>query len=375
LELTPDRKNTVLGLLTFAGLVLAMVWQPVVGALSDRTVSRLGRRSPYWIGGALGVLLALACLGVARTLLELLAGVCLLQLALNTIQAPWQALLPEQVPEAQHGAAAGFKSAFEILGFVVGRYLGGWLVAQGRVTAALCIAGGCLLVALAITLRAHWAGGKIQILPSKSSVWPLHRPPGFVAWFGNRILVWGGFILLSTFLLFYAMDVFGLPEPEAQRLVARLSLVIGAGLLLVTIPAGWLSDRFGRLPLLAAAGSLAALGTGLVLVAHSLNGVLAAALVLGLGIGVFLSSSWALLTDLVPPASAGRYLGVANIATAGGSAVARLLGGLLIDPLNHWLGDTASGYRIVYVLALLAFVVGTLLLLALRNTRAQAAAG
>ena len=220
-ELTPDRKNTVLGLLTFAGLVLAMIWQPMVGSLSDRTRSPLGRRPPYWIGGALGVLLALAWLGAARTLVGLFAGICLLQLALNTIQAPWQALLPEQVPPAQHGAAAGFKSAFEILGFVVGRYLGGWLVAQGRVTPALCIAGICILVALAITLRASRAGATIPSLRSNSSLWPLHRPPGFAAWFGNRILVWGGFILLSTFLLFYAMDVFGLPEPDAQRLVAR----------------------------------------------------------------------------------------------------------------------------------------------------------
>jgi MFS family permease len=200
-------------------------------------------------------------------------------------------------------------------------------------------------------------------------LWPLYRPPGFAAWFGNRILVWGGFILMSTFLLFYTMDVFGLTEPDAQRLVARLSLVIGAALLVVTIPAGWLSDRFGRLPLLAAAGTLAAGGTGLILLSRSLSGVLAAALILGLGIGIFLSSSWALLTDLVPPASAGRYLGVANIATAGGSALARLLGGLLIDPLNHWLGDAVNGYRVVYALALLAFMAGTLLLLAFRNTR------
>jgi MFS family permease len=376
LALSPDFKNSVLGLLTFAGLTMAMIWQPIVGAMSDRTKTPLGPRSPYWIAGTLGTLVALVWLGGAQSLLALFGAICLLQLALNTIQGPWQALVPDRVTPAQHGATAGFKSAFEILGFVVGRHIGGSLVAQGQTGAALSIAGGCVPLALVVTLIADRSRSTPGTLSRSFPALPVERPRGMAVWFGNRLLMWGGFILLSTFLLFYAMDVLGLSEPEAQRLVARLSLAIGVALLAVTIPAGWLSDRLGRLPLLFTAGVLAAGGTALVLVSRSSNDVLVAALLLGLGIGVFLSSSWALLTDLVPPAAAGRYLGIANIATAGGSALARLAGGLLIDPLNRWLGSTVSGYRIVYALALLGFVIGTVLLLGLRrNGQARAGAG
>ena len=59
LELVPDRKNTALGFTTFAGLIVAVLWQPIVGVLSDRTRSPWGRRAPYFI---VGTLLVVACL-------------------------------------------------------------------------------------------------------------------------------------------------------------------------------------------------------------------------------------------------------------------------------------------------------------------------
>ena len=60
IQLVPESlKNTYLGAMTFAGLVLAMLVQPVAGALSDYTGSRWGRRRP-WI--AAGTVLGLPCL-------------------------------------------------------------------------------------------------------------------------------------------------------------------------------------------------------------------------------------------------------------------------------------------------------------------------
>ena len=67
LNYVPDaKKNTYLGLLTFLGLILAMVIQPLSGALSDGWKSRFGRRRPLmvlgtWWGGLDGAVLALIC--------------------------------------------------------------------------------------------------------------------------------------------------------------------------------------------------------------------------------------------------------------------------------------------------------------------------
>ena len=106
LELVPERANTAMGLTTFAGLVVATVTQPVVGYLSDRTRGRSGRRLPYLAGGTLLVLCALGLLVIAPSLALVCASFLLLQMGSNTIQGPWQALIPDLVPESQRNSSA-----------------------------------------------------------------------------------------------------------------------------------------------------------------------------------------------------------------------------------------------------------------------------
>ena len=137
----------------------------------------------------------------------------------------------------------------------------------------------------------------------------------------------------------------------------------------ISLPSGWLADRVGRKPLVASAGLIAAAGTAMVLVVRTPGLITAAGALIGLGVGVFLSANWALVTDLVPQAEAARYLGIANIATAGGSGVARLLGGALIDPVNRLLGSPSAGYRCLYGLTMLAFLAGTAAILRVPEQR------
>ncbi len=123
---------------------------------------------------------------------------------------------------------------------------------------------------------------------------------------------------------------------------------------------------------MALAGLIAAAGTGMVLVVRTPGLITAAGAIIGLGVGIFLSANWALVTDLVPEAEAARYLGIANIATAGGSGVARLLGGALIDPINRVMGSTSAGYLSLYGLTLVAFLLGTVAILRLPSRAEEA---
>lgn len=372
LEMAPEVKNTVFGLITFAGLVVAILWQPIIGDISDRSQSRWGRRLPYIVGGGAALIAALYLVAVAPGLAALLVLLLLLQLSSNTVQAPSQALLPDHVPEVQRGAAAGWKSAVEILAFVVGRQVSGRLVADGRVLAAVSVAAaavalGVLIVALTIRRTSSVPAGLSAPAFSlrRAFAFDRRRHPSFGPWFVNRVLVWGGFIALNTFLLFFVIDVLRLPEAQAQRFVGDLSALMGMGLILVALPAGWLSDRFGRRRLVAAAGVAAAGGTALLLAAPSTTMALVAGGILGVSVGVFLTASWAMATQIVPGMEAARMLGLANIATAAGSGLARLGGGLIIDPFNRLTGGTAGGYFLLYALAGVAFLAGTVAILRL----------
>jgi MFS family permease len=209
-----------------------------------------------------------------------------------------------------------------------------------------------------------------QALASTFSV-DFRAHPAFVWWFANRMLFWAAFIALSTFLLFFMIDVVGMGEADAQKYVGTLSTLLGAALVIVTLPSGWVADRVGRKPVVIASGVVAALGAGIILLSRDINLITAGGVVVGLGVGVFMSANWALVTDIVPRAEAARYLGIANIATAGGSAVARFLGGALIDPLNKMLDSTSAGYFTVYAIAAGFFLLSALVIIPLPSSQTR----
>ena len=81
-----------------------------------------------------------------------------------------------------------------------------------------------------------------------------------------------------------------------------------------------------------------------------------------LSAGAFLAVDWALMSDIVPKASTGRYMGISNVATASAGTVALALGGAgVMDTVNHWLGYGA-GPRAALVFGVFCYIVGALLL-------------
>lgn len=371
LELVPDGRNTALGLSTFLGLAIACLVQPIVGVLSDRTRSRWGRRTPFIVVGTLGTIASLSLIALATSFWQVLLGLALIQIASNTAQGPWQALMPDRVPSEQRGVASGVKAALDIAGFMVGRLAAGYLISHHAevgmraVLWTISVPTLIWLVCLLATLPMS-RGRTVLVAPPRRSLREalaqafavdLKTYPAFGRWFVNRALFWGAFIAVNTFLLFYLMDVIGLTEAEGQRFVGQLSALLGVALVAATIPSGYLADRFGRRPLLVAAGLMAAVGTSLLLAVRSLPALAACGVLIGVGIGVFLSANWAWVTDIVPPAEAARYLGVANVATAAGSGASRLLGGAVIDRVNSLFSSGTAGYLLVYALAATAFLL------------------
>ena len=113
-----SQKNTYLGLLTLTGSFLAMVLQPLAGAVSDRSGSSWGRRRPYILVGGLVTVLFIPGIGAVSSYAAIFVIYCLMQAATNTAQGPFQAFIPDLVPEDKRGLASGVKGFFEIVGGV-----------------------------------------------------------------------------------------------------------------------------------------------------------------------------------------------------------------------------------------------------------------
>jgi len=108
-------KNTALGGMRAAGLVIAMLVQPAAGLLSDRSTSRFGRRRPYILIGALGDLLFLAAIAFSWNYISLLLAILLIQFTSNISHGPLQGLIPDLVSENQRGKASAVKSVMELI--------------------------------------------------------------------------------------------------------------------------------------------------------------------------------------------------------------------------------------------------------------------
>jgi len=364
-------KNTYLGILTFAGLLLAMVAQPIAGALSDRSGFRWGRRRPYILLGCLLCLPLLAGIGFASSFTMLFAIYGLLQLASNTAQGPYQAFIPELAPPGKRGTAAGVKSFLEIAGgaamlypvaLLLDNYNGGeeaiWL------WGALTLLGGLLLAMTAATVllvkeRPGVAAPRQSLLASVFRPFRVDlRSHRSFAWFlASRLLFFMAFTTIQQFALNFATDVIGVENPA--QATAKFLIIAVAGMLLVVYPAGQVSDRLGRKPIAAASGLLAAAGVAVIFISHSYTAMLVAAGMLGVAVGAFNSTNWALATDLVARGEEARYLGLANMATAGGAALARLIGPV-IDFFNRT--GPGLGYQVMLAVSIVYFVAGALLL-------------
>jgi MFS family permease len=389
-QLAPNLPNTTLGIMGFIGLLVAMAVQPIVGVFSDRAKTKLGRRLPFFIGGAVLIAASLFLLALAPTLWVLLMGVILIQFSSNILQGPWQALIPDLVPEGQRGTASSLKAVMDIIATVVAGAVAGILLGTtgqklfGDSAIYATAAAPVVVFILFVTVTAIWARERqwatSEAIASRSIGEALKNAfyvnfrenPIFGWWFANRILFWGAFIAINAFLINYLVDVIKMTQNEAQSFYGTLKVILGVGLIVMALVSGWLSDKFGRKPVMLAAGLVAFAGAVLLLLVRDKTLITVAGGIIGMAIGAFLSANWALATDIVPPAEAARYLGIANIATCIGSGVARLLGGVLIDPINKVLGSSSLGYLSLFILATLCFLVSALVIIPLPNKRAKA---
>jgi Na+/melibiose symporter-like transporter len=373
------QQSTFLGLITFVGLVVAILIQPVAGAISDRSGFRWGRRRPFILIGIGISIVLLAGFALAGDYATLFVIWCLMQASLNIAQGPYQAFIPDLVPEGNRGLASGVKGFLEILGGVaLLRIIGYFMERYNPLTGAIWFwlslgaLGLVLLITLLITVfMVKESPGKGRSEPIRPSfIWQSFRihlktGSGFIFYLVSRLLFTMALTTIQTFALYYFQDVIKIPNPVDAT--ANLITVVGIAMLVMVYPAGRLSDRIGRQSILAACGILAATGIVLIFFFHNFHMILFAGVLIGMATGAFLSTSFALATDLIPAGEAARYLGLANLASAGGGALARLIGPV-IDFFNGY--GSGLGYSVMLGTCFVYFLAAAVLILRVRVSHA-----
>lgn len=361
--------------MTVLGAFIAMLVQPTVGTISDYTISRWGRRKPYIVIGS--VLDVVFLLGVAssNTVLSIAVFVVLLQVSSNFAQGPFQGYVPDLVPTHQVGIASSLVGLFSVLGQVTGFALAALALALYAIfPSAFFVATmslGVLELATMVSVvfrvddgrTTRDRGGRSWLTIAREA-WgtDILRERSFVFLVGSRFFVLMGANVLVNGAVFFLARSLALDTTAAGIALLGVLGVVTVGNLVAVVPAARISDRVGRKPVIYVACALGAAGLAVVAVAPGVPLALVGAGLFGVGSGSFLAVDWALLTDIIPKAASGRYMGISNVATASSGVAATAVALKIVMDTVSVAVDPGTGPRAAMIVGIACYGIGALLL-------------
>jgi MFS family permease len=376
-----DRSNEAsnLALVLTVGAMMALIGNPLAGALSDRTTARIGRRRPWLLGGIVFTTLALMILSQAKTILVLAIGWGLAQLAGNAIYSALTSIVPDRVPVYQRGTVSAVIGMVSPIGTIFGALVVGKLVTD--ISIAYTILIGVMIVltgGFALLYR------EPRLLPGMQP--PFHlvtflagfwinprRSPDFArAWLARFAVMLGYALGTGGFLFLYLQNIIQystlFPGREVKDGIATIQILSTLLLVPSTVLFGVLSDRLRRRKIFvkAAVGIVAA---GLITIAFfpTWNIVLGGCAAIGIGFGAYMSADVAMITQVLPSAaSRGKDLGIINIANTLPQSFAPAIGAMLIN----FFGTTSStGYTVLFCLGALVSLSAAALVHSIKGVR------
>ena len=391
----------IYGLIWLAGPFTGMVVQPIVGRLSDKTVSPFGRRRPYLLGGAILASIALLLFpnsaGIANVLHNitgfnlpswsalLIAAIMIwiIDACVNVAQGPYRALIPDVVPQEQHSIANSYISLAIGLGSVVAAGTAPFLkwvfnyqmsIKAQFVMAALAFTLGMLWTCITIKERKMEAAQKGENEASKESF--IQSMKEFFALSPEvskiclmQFFTWIGTMCMMIFFTQYSVHtIFGVPDIavagndftnatlDGTNFSSVCFAVFNLITFLVAIPIGVFSAKMGNKKV--HIFSIITMILAYLVMAFSHNKIVVAMMMglSGIGWASICALPFAMLSKYIKPGTEGSVMGIFNIFIAGPQVVVCTVVAWLI---NHSLFVKEAGtyYHWEYT-----FIVGAVML-------------
>lgn len=396
----------IYGLIWLAGPFTGMVVQPLVGALSDKTVSPLGRRRPYLLGGALLASLALLIFpnsgGIADGLASLtglhlpavtgllIAAIMIwvIDACVNVAQGPYRALIPDVVPEEQYSIANSYISLAIGLGSVVAAGTAPFL--KWAFGYQMSIPAQFVMAALAFTLGMIWTcitikeskrehENKQEVVQNNVSFWQSLKEffalsPEVSKICTMQFFTWIGTMCMMIFFTQYAVHtIYCVPDlttvsESTKELYAQATLtgtnfssicfaIFNLICFIVAIPIGFLSAKFSnkKVHIISIITMiLAYLG---MFFAKDPKAVAALMGLSGIGWASICALPFAMLSQFIKKGTEGSVMGIFNIFIAGPQVFVCTLVAWIISKCSFTMGSDYINYHWEY-----AFIIGAVCL-------------
>ncbi len=387
-------KGQTLGTVLLIGAFVSMIVAPVFGALSDRFPTRWGRRRPWIVLGTLMNIVGLFGLAYFPRANDL-SSLPLYVLAFmwvefwnNVATAPFSALIPDVVPQGQRGSASGWYGLMSMIGNFIGGMTGLIFTRNGEtdITAIYFFTAAIMFIGMMGTvLFVHEPPAPKNIPPFRLKEFlvgllqPL-RDHDFRWVFWTRFLMVMGTFTVQEFLQYFMRDVvkdytlFGrLMAQNAESAVSFFVLALLVGAIASSLTAGILSDKLGRKFMVYASSVLQAIVPIVFIFFAPFYLVVGLGVVFGLGYGAYQAVDWALASDVLPSADDyAKDMGVWHVASTFPQVISTPIAGFMLDKfqvIGKAHGAPNLGYTTIFLLAVVYFTLGTILVRNIRKVR------
>jgi maltose/moltooligosaccharide transporter len=335
-------------ILWLAAPLTGLLVQPIIGYLSDRTWCRLGRRRPYFLGGAILSSLALLAMPHASALWMAAGLLWMLDASINISMEPFRAFVADLLPDEQRTRGFAMQSLFIGLGAVLASALPWLLATVFHVSNATAVGdsiprsvrisfdlGAVVFLAAVLwtvsTTKEYPPEASVEAGPSRAggigiangareilrAIAAMPRTMRQLA--GAQVATWLGlFCMWLYFPVAVAYHVFGAPDPQSPLYAKGVEW---GGLCFAAYSAVCFAFSFALEPMARAFGRrrthgicLAAGALGLVSVAaiHNPYWLLASMTGVGIAWASTLSMPYAMLAGALPSKQVGMYMGIFN---------------------------------------------------------------
>ncbi len=282
-DLGAANPTAVLGAMTSVGSIIALVANIVVGALSDMTRTRFGRRTPWLFWGAWFTLTFYLLMGNLGIIVGVTAALWLSKLGFNMMNSPIYSTVSDRVPEKYRGTISSAIGFGNTLGLAIGAWVGAkFATTTQSVHTGFMLASFFMFISaiLFLIIIPREPSNKDEAVRSDGrNVWqhlvysftpPLHAPDFWRA-FGCRSLLLLAIQMLAAYWLYICQDYMGLSKVNAAAVVGNIALFQMVASIVAMI-VGPLSDRIRRRkPMVVLAAVLAIIGFIAPMVSHTVT--------------------------------------------------------------------------------------------------------
>jgi Na+/melibiose symporter-like transporter len=353
---------SLIGIVMTFDNIAALFIQPWIGALSDRTHTRIGRRMPFILIGAPVAALAFAVIPFANVLPLFMATIIVMLFAMAVFRTPVIALMPDITPSPLRSKANGVINLMGGVGAILAFFVGARLYDLGRpvpfIVFAIVLVIAIALVYLLIKeprAAAEPPSQEAGVLANLKIILADRDKSAILILFA--IFAWFvGFNVIETFFTLYGVNVLGVKESAASLTLGFLSVTF----VLFAVPSGFIATKFGRKPtILVGLASLAILlaivrvlppATQTVSLGAGITVLHVLMMVAGIAWALININSLPMVVDIAPQDRIGTYTGLYYFFSTFAAILGPWLGGALTDALGR-------DYTAIFTIAPIGMIV------------------